>query len=74
MFFFFVAVINTTEKRNICELNNGDERHCKEIDDDSFYNDMVNRMMCNTNVRGRKRKAGSTVKKTKRLKKGKVKK
>lgn len=67
-------IINTADKKNIHEHNIGDENNCREIDDDSFYDDMVSKMMDNNGLRGRKRKVCSSVKKTKRFKKGKAKK
>lgn len=71
---FFVVIINTADKKNIPEHNNSDENNCQEICNDSFYDDMVNKMMDNNSLRGRKRKACSSVKRTKRFKKSKAKK
>lgn len=71
---FFVVIINIADKTNIHEHNNSDGSNFREINDDSFYDDMVNKMMNNNSSRGRKRKACSSVKRTKRFKKGKAKK
>lgn len=71
---FFVVITNTSDQNNMYEHNNSDEYNSQAIDDDAFYNNMVNRMMNSKSIRGRKRKASSSVKRTKRFKKGKAKK
>lgn len=66
----FTAIKRTENEQIVNEENHSSDEYCQE--DNIDYDNMVNRMMENKSFRGRKRKANTSTKRTKRFKKGKT--